>query len=106
MWRLGVPGGTVVCVLHSTTAAVILAAPKLSLECRADVVFPLAGSAAATPEGFLRAKASVKRFVPGALSEGSRARMGVAVPVPVGEYRDVRTWSRASTTCPSLAAPS
>uniref|UniRef100_A0A8C6BZN3 von Willebrand factor A domain containing 2 n=1 Tax=Monodon monoceros TaxID=40151 RepID=A0A8C6BZN3_MONMO len=50
-------------------------APKLSLECRADVVFPLAGSAAATPEGFLRPKASVKRFVPGALSEGSRACM-------------------------------
>ena len=100
-----------VCVLHSVTAAVILAAPKLSLECRADVLFPLAGSAAATPEGFLRAKASVKRFVPAALSEDSRARMGVArygaelaVAVPVGEYRDVRTWSGASTTCPSVAA--
>ncbi|KAM9052446.1 LOW QUALITY PROTEIN: von Willebrand factor A domain-containing protein 2 [Megaptera novaeangliae] len=70
-------------------------APKLSLECRADVLFPLAGSAAATPEGFLRAKASVKRFVPAALSEDSRARMGVArygaelaVAMTVGAYRD------------------
>ncbi|KAJ8789550.1 hypothetical protein J1605_022077 [Eschrichtius robustus] len=100
-------------MLHSVTAAVILAAPKLSLECRADVLFPLAGSAAATPEGFLWAKASVKQFVPAALSEDSRARMGVArygaelavaVTVTMGEYRDVRTWSGASTTCASVAA--
>lgn len=74
----------------------ILAAPKLSLECRIDVLFLLASSAGTTPEGFLRAKAFVKRFVQVSLSEDSRTRVGVAwysgelaVAVPVGEYRDV-----------------
>lgn len=74
----------------------ILAAPKLSLECRIDVLFLLASSAGTTPEGFLRAKAFVKRFVQASLSEDARARVGVArysgelvVAVPVGEYQDV-----------------
>ncbi|KAF3827936.1 hypothetical protein GH733_001171, partial [Mirounga leonina] len=71
-------------------------APKLSLECRVDVLFLLASSAGTTPEGFLRAKAFVKRFLQASLSEDSRARVGVAwysgelaLAVPVGEYRDV-----------------
>ncbi|KAB1271728.1 von Willebrand factor A domain-containing protein 2 [Camelus dromedarius] len=71
-------------------------APKLSLECRVDVLFLLAGSAGTTPEGFLRAKAFVKRFAQAALGEDSRARIGVAryaaelaLAVPVGEYQDV-----------------
>ncbi|XP_040479735.1 von Willebrand factor A domain-containing protein 2 [Ursus maritimus] len=71
-------------------------APKLSLECRIDVLFLLASSAGTTPEGFLRAKAFVKRFVQASLSEDTRARVGVArysgelvVAVPVGEYQDV-----------------
>ncbi|KAB1271727.1 von Willebrand factor A domain-containing protein 2 [Camelus dromedarius] len=70
--------------------------PKLSLECRVDVLFLLAGSAGTTPEGFLRAKAFVKRFAQAALGEDSRARIGVAryaaelaLAVPVGEYQDV-----------------
>nr|XP_031538689.1 von Willebrand factor A domain-containing protein 2 [Vicugna pacos] len=46
-------------------------APKLSLECRVDVLFLLAGSAGTTPEGFLRAKAFVKRFAQAALGEDS-----------------------------------
>lgn len=88
--NLHAPGG------HSVMAAVNLAAPKLSLECRIDVLFLLAGSAGTTLEGFLRAKAFVKRFVQVSLSVDSRARVGVAlyseelvVAVPVGEYHDV-----------------
>lgn len=68
-------------------------APKLSLECRVDVLFLLAG---ATHEGFQRAKTFVKRFAQATLSEDAPARAGVAwynselvVAVPVGEYRDV-----------------
>ncbi|GAB5578798.1 von Willebrand factor A domain-containing protein 2 isoform X2 [Prionailurus iriomotensis] len=71
-------------------------APKLSPECRIDVLFLLASSAGTTLEGFLRAKAFVKRFVQASLGEDSRARVGVArysgelmVAVPVGEYQDV-----------------
>ncbi|KAF5928054.1 hypothetical protein HPG69_015320 [Diceros bicornis minor] len=89
-------GGEANCGGHSVTAAVDLAAPKLSLECRIDVLFLLASSAGTTLEGFLRAKAFVKRFVQASLSEDSRARVGVAwysrelvVAVPVGEYQDM-----------------
>ncbi|XP_036988738.2 von Willebrand factor A domain-containing protein 2 [Artibeus jamaicensis] len=71
-------------------------APTLSLQCRIDVLFLLASSAGTTPEGFLQAKAFVKRFVQASLNEDSRARVGVArysqeleVAVPVGEYQDV-----------------
>uniref|UniRef100_A0ABI7W2W8 von Willebrand factor A domain containing 2 n=1 Tax=Felis catus TaxID=9685 RepID=A0ABI7W2W8_FELCA len=71
-------------------------APKLSPECRIDVLFLLASSADTTLEGFLRAKAFVKQFVQASLGEDSRARVGVArysselmVAVPVGEYQDV-----------------
>ncbi|XP_047409254.1 von Willebrand factor A domain-containing protein 2 isoform X2 [Sciurus carolinensis] len=71
-------------------------APKLSLECRIDLLFLLDSSAGTTLEGFLRAKAFVKRFLQAVLSEDSRARVGVAgysrelvVVVPVGEYQDV-----------------
>lgn len=78
------------------TAAVISTAPKLSPECRIDVLFLLDSSAGTTLEGFLRAKAFVKRFVQASLGEDSRARVGVArysgelaVAVPVGEYEDV-----------------
>lgn len=78
------------------TAAVVLTAPALSLECRTDVLFLLASSAGTTPEGFLRAKAFVKQFVQASLDEDSQARVGVAwysgelvVAVPVGEYQDV-----------------
>lgn len=59
-----------------------------------DVLFLLASSADASPEGFQRAKAFVKRFVRAALTGDSRARVGVArygaeltVAVPVGEYQ-------------------
>ncbi|XP_021109060.1 von Willebrand factor A domain-containing protein 2 isoform X3 [Heterocephalus glaber] len=72
------------------------AAPKLSLECRIDVLFLLDRSSSTALEGFLRAKAFVKRFVQAVLSEDSRARVGVAgysrelvVAVPVGEYQDM-----------------
>ncbi|XP_060027225.1 von Willebrand factor A domain-containing protein 2 isoform X2 [Erinaceus europaeus] len=68
-------------------------APKLSLECRVDILFLLAG---ATPEGFLRAKTFIKRFAEATLSEDAPARVGIAwysrelvVAVPVGEYRDI-----------------
>ncbi|XP_035883224.1 von Willebrand factor A domain-containing protein 2 isoform X2 [Phyllostomus discolor] len=71
-------------------------APTLSLECRIDVLFLLASSAGTTLEGFLQAKAFVKRFVQASLNEDARARVGVArysqeleVAVPVGEYQDV-----------------
>ncbi|XP_014401895.1 PREDICTED: von Willebrand factor A domain-containing protein 2 [Myotis brandtii] len=71
-------------------------APTLSLACRIDVLFLLASSAGTTLEGFLRAKAFVKRFAQASLNEDSRARVGVAwysgeleVAVPVGEYLDV-----------------
>ncbi|KAI5946097.1 von Willebrand factor A domain-containing protein 2 [Manis javanica] len=77
-------------------AAVIPAALKLSLECRADILFLLASSAGTTLEGFLRAKAFMKRFVQAVLSEDSHACVGVAwysrdlvVAVPVGKYQDV-----------------
>ncbi|KAI4530482.1 hypothetical protein MG293_019371 [Ovis ammon polii] len=82
----------------SSSAICTTASPalNLSLECRVDVLFLLAGSADATPEGFQRAKAFVKRFVRAALAGDSRARVGVAlygaeltVAVPVGEYQDV-----------------
>lgn len=71
-------------------------APKLSLECRIDVLFLLDSSEGTTLEGFQRAKAFVKRFVQAVLREDSRARVGVAsysrdlmVAVPVGEYQHV-----------------
>ncbi|XP_054975132.1 von Willebrand factor A domain-containing protein 2 [Sorex araneus] len=71
-------------------------APTLSLDCRTDVLFLLASSAGTTLDGFLRAKAFVKRFVQAALSDEAQARVGVAqysgelaLAVPVGEYRDV-----------------
>ncbi|XP_064344527.1 von Willebrand factor A domain-containing protein 2 isoform X2 [Camelus dromedarius] len=82
-------------------------APKLSLECRVDVLFLLAGSAGTTPEGFLRAKAFVKRFAQAALGEDSRARIGVAryaaelaLAVPVGEYQDVPDLVRSLDAVP------
>lgn len=84
------PGG------HSLTAAVVSAVPMLSLPCRIDVLFLLAGSAGTTQEGFQRAKAFVRRFAQASLNEDARARVGVArysgeleVAVPVGEYLDV-----------------
>nr|XP_055156499.1 von Willebrand factor A domain-containing protein 2 isoform X2 [Nyctereutes procyonoides] len=82
-------------------------APKLSVDCRIDVLFLLASSAGTTPEGFLRAKAFVKRFVQASLSEDSRARVGVArysgelaVAVPVGEYQDVPDLLRSLDAVP------
>lgn len=85
----------------------ILAAPTLSLECRVDVLFLLASSAGTTPEGFLRAKAFVKRFVQASLDEDSRARVGVArysrelvLVVPVGEYQDVPDLVRSLEAIP------
>lgn len=90
-----------------TAAAVILAAPTLSLECRVDVLFLLASSAGMTPEGFLRAKAFVRRFVQASLDEDSRARVGVArysreleLAVPVGEYQDVPDLVRSLEAIP------
>ncbi|KAI5175072.1 Von Willebrand Factor A Domain-Containing Protein 2 [Manis pentadactyla] len=77
-------------------AAVIPAALKLSLECRAHILFLLASSVGTTLEGFLRAKAFVKRFVQAVLSKDSQDCMVVAcysrdlvVAVPVGKYQDV-----------------
>ncbi|XP_012628006.1 von Willebrand factor A domain-containing protein 2 [Microcebus murinus] len=87
-------------------------APKLSLECRIDVLFLLDSSAGATLEGFLRAKAFVKRFVQAVLSEDSRARVGVAgysrellVAVPVGEYQDVPDLVRSLDGVPFSGGP-
>ncbi|XP_006880224.1 PREDICTED: von Willebrand factor A domain-containing protein 2 [Elephantulus edwardii] len=71
-------------------------APKLSLECRLDILFLLDSSAGTGREAFLRARAFVRRFVQTVLDEDSWARVGVAhysrelvVAVPVGEYEDV-----------------
>ncbi|OWK08063.1 hypothetical protein Celaphus_00008706 [Cervus elaphus hippelaphus] len=80
---------------------------NLSLKCRVDVLFLLASSADASPEGFQRAKAFVKRFVRAALTGDSRARVGVArygaeltVAVPVGEYQDVPDLVRSLDSLP------
>ncbi|KAM6184775.1 von Willebrand factor A domain-containing protein 2 [Rhynchocyon petersi] len=82
-------------------------APKLSLECRLDIVFLLDSSAGTGQEGFLRAKAFVGRFVQTALDEDSRARVGVAhygrelvVAVPVGEYEDLASLVRSLDNIP------
>ena len=111
-WRLGDPGGTVVCGPHSLTAATVLTAPKLSVECRVDILFLLASSAAATPEGFQRAKTFVKRCAQAVLGEASRARVGVAhyssklaVAVPVGEYLDVPDLVRSLDGVPFGGGP-
>ncbi|XP_012873114.1 PREDICTED: von Willebrand factor A domain-containing protein 2 [Dipodomys ordii] len=87
-------------------------APKLSVECRIDVLFLLDSSADTTLEGFLRAKAFVKHFVQNVLSEDSRARVGVAVynrelvvVVPVGEYQDVPDLVRSLDRIPFTSGP-
>ncbi|XP_026637302.1 von Willebrand factor A domain-containing protein 2 [Microtus ochrogaster] len=87
-------------------------APKLSLECRIDILFLLDSSAGTTLEGFLRAKAFVKRFTQAVLSEDSRARVGVAsysrdliVAVPVGEYQDVPDLVRSLDSIPFRGGP-
>lgn len=87
-------------------------APKLSLECRIDVLFLLDSSAGTTPEGFRQAKAFVKRFVQAVLSEDSRARVGVAsysrdlmVAVPVGEYQHVPDLVRILDSIPFSGGP-
>lgn len=87
-------------------------APKLSLECRIDVLFLLDSSSGTTLEGFQRAKAFVKRFVQAVLSEDSRARVGVAsysrdlmVAVPVGEYQHVPDLVRSLDSVPFSGGP-
>ncbi|XP_075830628.1 von Willebrand factor A domain-containing protein 2 isoform X1 [Microtus pennsylvanicus] len=87
-------------------------APKLSLECRIDILFLLDSSAGTTLEGFLRAKAFVKHFTQAVLSEDSRARVGVAsysrdliVAVPVGEYQDVPDLVRSLDSIPFRGGP-
>ena len=92
--------------------AVIPAALKLSLECRADLLFLLDSSAGTTLDGFLRAKVFVKRFVQAVLSKDSRARVGVAtysrellVAVPVGEYQDVPDLVRSLDGIPFRGGP-
>lgn len=91
---------------------VIPTAPKLSLECRIDVLFLLDSSSGTTLEGFQRAKAFVKRFVQAVLSEDSRARVGVAsysrdlmVAVPVGEYQHVPDLVRSLDSVPFSGGP-
>nr|BAE26210.1 unnamed protein product [Mus musculus] len=87
-------------------------APKLSLECRIDVLFLLDSSAGTTLEGFRRAKAFVKRFVQAVLREDSRARVGIAsygrnlmVAVPVGEYQHVPDLIRSLDSIPFSGGP-
>ncbi|XP_037661182.1 LOW QUALITY PROTEIN: von Willebrand factor A domain-containing protein 2 [Choloepus didactylus] len=87
-------------------------APKLSLECRIDLLFLLDSSAGTSLEGFLQAKAFVKRFVQAVLSKDSRARVGVArfsrelvVAVPVGEYQDVPDLVRSLDSLPFSGGP-
>uniref|UniRef100_A0A8C9QKG2 von Willebrand factor A domain containing 2 n=1 Tax=Spermophilus dauricus TaxID=99837 RepID=A0A8C9QKG2_SPEDA len=87
-------------------------APKLSLECRIDVLFLLDRSAGATLEGFLRVKAFVKRFVQAVLGEDSRARVGVAgysrelvVVVPIGEYQNIPDLVRSIDGVPFSGGP-
>ncbi|XP_008585590.1 PREDICTED: von Willebrand factor A domain-containing protein 2 [Galeopterus variegatus] len=87
-------------------------APKLSLACRIDVLFLLDTSAGTTLEGFLRAKAFVKRFAQVVLSEDSPVRVGVAgysrelvVAVPVGEYQDVPDLVRSLDSIPFSGGP-
>ncbi|XP_076982218.1 von Willebrand factor A domain-containing protein 2 isoform X2 [Tamandua tetradactyla] len=88
------------------------AALKLSLECRIDLLFLLDSSEGATLEGFLQAKAFVRRFVQAVLSEDSRARVGLAqfsrelvVVVPVGEYPDVPDLIRSLDSIPFSGGP-
>ncbi|EHH19389.1 hypothetical protein EGK_20084 [Macaca mulatta] len=113
--EFGVSGGTDR-MLHghglTVGVAVIPAAPKLSLECRVDLLFLLDSSAGTTLDGFLRAKAFVKQFVQAVLSEDSRARVGVAtysrellVAVPVGEYQDVPDLVRSLDGIPFRGGP-
>lgn len=91
---------------------VIPTAPKLSLECRIDVLFLLDSSAGTTLGGFRRAKAFVKRFVQAVLREDSRARVGIAsygrnlmVAVPVGEYQHVPDLIRSLDSIPFSSGP-
>ncbi|XP_068953499.1 von Willebrand factor A domain-containing protein 2 [Petaurus breviceps papuanus] len=71
-------------------------APKLSLECSVNLLFLLDSSSGTTLEGFLQAKAFLKRFVQAVVSMDSPVNVAVAqygqeveIPIRMGEYQDV-----------------
>ncbi|XP_074089731.1 von Willebrand factor A domain-containing protein 2 isoform X2 [Macrotis lagotis] len=71
-------------------------APKLSLECRVNLLFLLDSSSATTLEGFLQAKAFLKRFVQAVVSMDSPVNVAVAqysqeveIPIQMGKYQDI-----------------
>ncbi|XP_044518519.1 von Willebrand factor A domain-containing protein 2 [Gracilinanus agilis] len=71
-------------------------APTLSLECTVNLLFLLDSSSGTTLEGFLQAKAFLKRFVQAVVSMDSPANVAVAqyskeveISVQMGEYQDV-----------------
>uniref|UniRef100_A0A7N4PGS3 von Willebrand factor A domain-containing protein 2 n=1 Tax=Sarcophilus harrisii TaxID=9305 RepID=A0A7N4PGS3_SARHA len=71
-------------------------APKLSLECSVNILFLLDSSSGTTLEGFLQAKAFLKRFVQAVVNMDSPVNVAVAqysqeveIPIQMGEYEDV-----------------
>ncbi|XP_072883911.1 von Willebrand factor A domain-containing protein 2 [Hemitrygon akajei] len=71
-------------------------APQQGLECSVDLLLLIDGSAKATPEGFLRHKAFVKRFLQVVLTADSQINVGVAqysdgvqMELPMGLHHDV-----------------
>ncbi|XP_027707489.1 von Willebrand factor A domain-containing protein 2 isoform X2 [Vombatus ursinus] len=71
-------------------------APKLSLECSVNLLFLLDSSSGTTLEGFLQAKAFLKRFVQAVVNMDSPVDVAVAqysqeveIPIQMGQYQDV-----------------
>nr|XP_025951971.1 von Willebrand factor A domain-containing protein 2 [Dromaius novaehollandiae]XP_025951972.1 von Willebrand factor A domain-containing protein 2 [Dromaius novaehollandiae]XP_025951973.1 von Willebrand factor A domain-containing protein 2 [Dromaius novaehollandiae]XP_025951974.1 von Willebrand factor A domain-containing protein 2 [Dromaius novaehollandiae]XP_025951975.1 von Willebrand factor A domain-containing protein 2 [Dromaius novaehollandiae]XP_025951976.1 von Willebrand factor A domain len=71
-------------------------APKLSLECRVDLLFLMDSSAGIMLEGFLCFKAFLKRFLQAVMGQDSPMNVGVAqygtdvkIPIEVGQHKDV-----------------
>nr|XP_020843766.1 von Willebrand factor A domain-containing protein 2 isoform X2 [Phascolarctos cinereus] len=71
-------------------------APKLSLECSVNLLFLLDSSSGTTLEGFLQAKAFLKRFVQAVVNMDSPVNVAVAqysqeveIPIQMGQYQDV-----------------
>ncbi|XP_072479342.1 von Willebrand factor A domain-containing protein 2 isoform X2 [Notamacropus eugenii] len=71
-------------------------APKLSLECSVNLLFLLDSSSGTTLEGFLQAKAFLKRFVQAVVNMDSPVNVAVAqysqeveIPIQMGKYQDV-----------------
>ncbi|XP_043845157.1 von Willebrand factor A domain-containing protein 2 [Dromiciops gliroides] len=77
-------------------------APKLSLECSVNLLFLLDSSSGTTLEGFLQAKAFLKRFVQAVVSMESPVDVAVAqyseeveIPIQMGEHQDVSSFMKS-----------